>query len=725
MRTWFSFSSFLNLTEYNFSLGSARTRCPHVQTVPYEFELYRSISAKFYEILFSHAKELEAVSIDEAYISLPPVSAGRTSKQLLDEAEKIRSEIREATGCSTSIGISHNKLLARLATNRAKPTSSFQIGNGADPSGKSLTAFLMDIDIESLPSIGWKRANEVEEKLSELAKRIQTGHFASKRDEGSDKGRGRAEEEPDFSKVGHLLRFQKNHLKEALGEKTGEMLYNYARGIDSRELETENVRKSVSAEVNYGIRFKAPDEVEKFCIGLGGEVANRLEKLGYKGRQLTLKVMRRAAEAPVEPPKFLGHGVCDTFNSSKQVEMTNDKAIIGKACWELMQALKCPPEELRGIGLQMQKLESASAAAAAGGGSEGQQRLTFAAAPRTDAAAIPRPSPIMVNSQISSSPQVVMLPAQTPAHPSTRTLRRREKVSCIDLSSEAEEDVDEFMMLSQAPTGFRAQSILGGQVTKQRSISAGVKQAPILIPATSPAVPPPAPAPQVTPGKLSDKQLRSLGMNPSVFRSFGRKGQTAILMEYLAKHSEDEEAQKVLKAAGLKSKKHKSAKPSWAPVFEQAALDAAKREEAHKRALQKAEKLALAQAAIKLVSAARKPAFAGKCELDDIRKVLAMWMEGVGIDHAPSLDEIDDFQEFCLATVSRDPGQNGGRGQDVPKVQAILDWWHYLIDQRDRLAKHSGSQRSAVQGWQEAWQQVKQKVNLSIERSAGSQLLIR
>ena len=480
-----------------------------MQTVPYEFELYRSISGKFYEILFSHAKELEAVSIDEAYISLPPVTPARTSQQLLEEAETIRLEIRDATGCQTSIGVSHNKLLARLATNRAKPSSSFQIGNGADPSGEALKAFLKEIDIESLPSIGWKRANEVEEKLSELAKRIQTGHFAAKKSETSDKGKGREEEPPDYSKVGHLLPFQKNHLKEALGEKTGEMLYNYARGIDARDLETENVRKSVSAEVNYGIRFKSPSEVEKFCIGLGGEVAKRLVALGYKGRQLTLKVMRRAIEAPIEPPKFLGHGVCDTFNSSKQIELTNDSSIIGRACWELMEALKCPPEELRGIGLQMQKLENATPLfGASGSGVEGQQKLHFAAPAAAKAAILPEkadagqvpPSPIVINSQISSSPAFRAQQAVTPGADGTRTLRRRNNVSYIDLSSGAEDEEEEFKILSQAPTGFRAQSILGGQITKGRSVSDGVKQAPIIIAATSPAVPVQPQAPQVTPG---------------------------------------------------------------------------------------------------------------------------------------------------------------------------------------------------------------------------------
>lgn len=220
--------------------------------MPYDFELYRSTSARFYSILFSHAQDLEAVSIDEAYISLPDTSPPRNQKQLLEMAETIRSEIRASTGLETSVGVSHNKLLARLATNRAKPASSFQIGNGTGTAGEEIQEFLKDIDIETLPGIGWKRANDVEAKLSELHKRLTGSHFSRKDDKG--KARELGDEEPKFEKVGEILGFSKNQLKQAMGEKTGEMLYNYARGIDNRELEMDAVRKSVSAEVNVSYK---------------------------------------------------------------------------------------------------------------------------------------------------------------------------------------------------------------------------------------------------------------------------------------------------------------------------------------------------------------------------------------------------------------------------------------------------------------------------------------
>jgi DNA repair protein REV1 len=84
-----------------------------------------------------------------------------------------------------------------------------------------------------------------------------------------------------------------------------------------------------------------------------------------------LKVMRRAASAPLDPPKHLGHGECDTFNKSVQLGLaTNNPEILGRETIAMMRSLKIPPGELRGIGLQMGKLEKAGEAL-------GQKKLDF------------------------------------------------------------------------------------------------------------------------------------------------------------------------------------------------------------------------------------------------------------------------------------------------------------------------------------------------------------
>jgi len=74
------------------------------------------------------------------------------------------------------------------------------------------------------------------------------------------------------------------------------------------------------------------------------------------GKALTLKVMVRADGAPVEAPKFMGHGVCNDVNRSKELSgprggPTDDPDVLGKAAVSLLKAMNLPPEELRGIGM--------------------------------------------------------------------------------------------------------------------------------------------------------------------------------------------------------------------------------------------------------------------------------------------------------------------------------------------------------------------------------------
>lgn len=94
-----------------------------------------------------------------------------------------------------------------------------------------------------------------------------------------------------------------------------------------------------------------------------------------------LKVMRRAADAPLDPPKHLGHGLCDTFNKSVQLGVaTNDAMILARETISMMKSLKIPPGELRGIGLQMGKLERVGETKL----ETGQRKLNFTKSVRID-----------------------------------------------------------------------------------------------------------------------------------------------------------------------------------------------------------------------------------------------------------------------------------------------------------------------------------------------------
>ena len=159
-------------------------------------------------------------------------------------------------------------------------------------------------------------------------------------------------------------------LKQDLGIKTGQSLYNLCRGKDDKsKLEYDEERKSVSAEINYGIRFLKMEEAEKFLFQLCTEVVRRLHdaspESNMTARQLTLKAMLRAADAPVETRKFMGHGICDSFSKSANFSsLTNDVDVIKREVSVLLKIIlksnNRQISDLRGLGIQLSKLEKSS-----------------------------------------------------------------------------------------------------------------------------------------------------------------------------------------------------------------------------------------------------------------------------------------------------------------------------------------------------------------------------
>jgi len=137
--------------------------------------------------------------------------------------------------------------------------------------------------------------------------------------------------------VGDLLSVSLARLQQEFGHKTGTGLYHMARGQDDRQLELDHVRKTVSAEVNYGIRFKTWEDAEQFLQQLSEEISSRLMKLNLLGRNVTLKLMVRAENAPEETAKYNGHGVCDNISRSSQLhQATSNKEIIFKEVFNLV-----------------------------------------------------------------------------------------------------------------------------------------------------------------------------------------------------------------------------------------------------------------------------------------------------------------------------------------------------------------------------------------------------
>lgn len=303
-------------------LGSALKLCPNLKTVPYDFEGYKEVSFTLYNTVAEYTLDIEAVSCDELFIDLDSLLSDIKMKPL-DFASFLRKEIRDKTGCPSSTGLGANKLQARLATKRAKPDGQFHLTQAILPE------FMLEVDVYDLPGVG----RTMGYKLKSL----------------------------NVKTCLDLQNIPLDKLKKEFGGKTGEMLYKYCRGIDDRSVSSSHQRKSVSAEVNYGIRFQNNEEALTFFKRLSVEVSNRLKEINRKGKCISFKVMVRAKNAPVETAKFLGHGACDYFTRSASLTVaTDDPEVISKHVINIYNQLNLQASELRGIGIQVTKLEESN-----------------------------------------------------------------------------------------------------------------------------------------------------------------------------------------------------------------------------------------------------------------------------------------------------------------------------------------------------------------------------
>ncbi|RZC35538.1 DNA repair protein REV1 [Asbolus verrucosus] len=300
-------------------LGAAAKLCPDIKTIPYDFEGYKEVSMTLYKTIASYTLDIEAVSCDEMYVDITEIFR-IFNLSVEDWARHIRAEIMSVTGCPCSTGFGANRLQARLATKKAKPAGSYYLRPD------DVEAYMAEIALADLPGVGRATLQKLKGLGLETCGDVQVASLSV--------------------------------LQRELGSKAGETLLEQARGVDKKPLNFHHERKSVSAEINYGIRFKSLDECHNFLESLSNEVWNRLDEVKMRARCVSLKLMVRAADAPVETAKFLGHGICDSFSKSTTTNyVITDPKSIYKEAKSLYEKLHVDFAELRGMGIQLTKLE--------------------------------------------------------------------------------------------------------------------------------------------------------------------------------------------------------------------------------------------------------------------------------------------------------------------------------------------------------------------------------
>ena len=105
--------------------STALRKCPDLVFVPPRFEIYRAVPRQIHSIFADYTALIEPLSLDEAYLDVTENLRGISTA--VATAAEIRARIFDETGLTASAGISYNKLLAKLSSDRRKPNGQFVV----------------------------------------------------------------------------------------------------------------------------------------------------------------------------------------------------------------------------------------------------------------------------------------------------------------------------------------------------------------------------------------------------------------------------------------------------------------------------------------------------------------------------------------------------------------------------------------------------------------------
>ena len=287
------------------AMPSARARrlCPDAVFVHGDFALYAEYSRRLHEVFASFTPLVEGIALDEAFLDV--WSVRRLAGPAPEIAARVRRRVREELGLWASVGVGTTKLVAKLASEAAKPKASLAgpvPGEGVKVvRPEEEIAFLHAHPVGALPGVG-------------PATRARLERFGVRT-------------------VGDLAALPVHTLVDALGQAWGRSLHHLAHNRDFRAVEPDRSPKSLGHEETYGRDHHEHEPLRREVVRLADAVASRLRRQGLAGRTVTVKVrfadFRTITRSRTEPEPLdtgaglaiVGVGLLDAVDVSPGVRL--------------------------------------------------------------------------------------------------------------------------------------------------------------------------------------------------------------------------------------------------------------------------------------------------------------------------------------------------------------------------------------------------------------------
>jgi len=228
----------------------AKALAPHAVFIAPNMARYTEVSKQVMAIFRDVTPHVEPISLDEAFLDV--TGARRLLGSGIEIADQIRKRVEKELGITCSVGIAHNKFIAKIASGHCKPNGVLEV----DP--EKMLEFLHPLAANEIWGVGPK-TNELLEKM---------GLFT----------------------IADIANTPRSTLIRVLGQASGASLYELAWGRDYRDVITEHAEKSISASQTFDVDLYQPEEILKEFLRLTEKSADRMRAKGLAANTISIKV---------------------------------------------------------------------------------------------------------------------------------------------------------------------------------------------------------------------------------------------------------------------------------------------------------------------------------------------------------------------------------------------------------------------------------------------------
>jgi DNA polymerase-4 len=231
-------------------VGRAKRMAPHAIFIAPEHHRYAEISERVMQIFHSYTPLVEPISLDEAFLDVTG------SKKLFGDgreiATRIRAQVEKEEGITCSVGIAQSKFIAKLASQHCKPNGMLEIKSDR------IIEFLHPLPVRAIWGVGPKTA----ESLDRLG----------------------------LHTVADIANTSRATLIRALGDATGESLYELAWGRDYRDVVPDEPEKSIGNEETFARDIDSPEEILAEFLRMTEKATARLRERKLFAKTISIKI---------------------------------------------------------------------------------------------------------------------------------------------------------------------------------------------------------------------------------------------------------------------------------------------------------------------------------------------------------------------------------------------------------------------------------------------------